>query len=1538
MKQEQVMRTKWFLFTLVCLIVIASGPANSQVYTDTLRLYPVVPSQFLFNQGGVDKIRMGEPFYFDIYWDFKPVPADSMLGGGFTLAINSPNLTSISKVNAPTGTGRAVLPAPYNNVALKNGFNTETLWALFGKPSDWPYAFKTDDFDGSLPDYFGHSFATSVGFPATTAPTAYYELHYQINQPGTICIDSVWLNDPSFDWAFGNDVGADIYAIAQGHPWCWEAADPNAPTNQPPELGAIGNRSVAEGATLQFTVTATDPDSDPLTFSASPLPANATLTPINTTSASFSFTPDFTQSGSYPIWFKVVDDEAAADSELVTITVTNTNRPPVLAAIGDKSVDEGDTLSFLISGTDPDGNNLLFTFEPAPLQNATLTNHNNGTATFTFTPNFNQSGSIPLYFIVSDIIAGSLSDSELVTITVNNVNRPPVLNPIGPKTVAKLENLNFDVTASDPDSDPLQLLVDNLPLNATFTDNGDGTGNFDFTPDESQVGDHMVTFSVFDGTETAFEIVTITVTDVNDPPVLAPIGNKSVDEGAQLLFLITASDPNGTIPILSASTLPPNASFFDSANGTGLFVFWPEFNQSGTYDITFYASDGFFVDSEMIQITVVDIPRPPVISIFPDSSVFNVYEGALLNFEVSAIDPDGTIPFLSAENLPPNAIFEDSGFGEVIFYFWPDFDQAGLYDVTFIATDGVLSDTAYVTINVLDATPPETTLLVSPSVFDIEVYEGAPIMNRAMVVYEMNGYHIQYSASNSGGWLTFNTTWPRITPDSVIFSVNPFGLAPGDYIDTIWVAAPAAVNSPVAVPVMLRINSAPPSYEDSVWIATVPATTGSSVIVPVYFKNNELLSGVQMPFQWNSNQVTLDSITFDGTRVGYVDTKPVAIDNANHRAQFGVFTIFTPFINPGRGLLAKLHFSVSASATTSFVKIDSTTIMMNHLVFTDTTGMSINPTFIYGGIVIDSISGYVCGRVIDVYGNEIEGATVELWNHFPAGYVMATAMSDFNGQFACNSLSIFPFDAYAYKPGYYPGLVKDIEYGNIGFDIVLTPIPPVTPTPEWVNFYCDMNSYYNVPLPVGSVVDAYDPDGILCGSYFVTEAGRYGLMPVYRDDPYSEDDEGADPGDTISFFVNGYPAAATGNRVWTENGDSWQVCLDVASVEDRIIVLRSGWNLISWNVDTPMDDLEALLAPIAGCIEVVLGFEQGGFTYDPALTDFSTLWNMDHFHGYWVKMTCEDTLVITGVPVAPTTPIALEYGWNLVSYLPDTVYPTPEALASVHDHLIVALGFDGVGRTYDPNLPNYSDLLEMKPGFGYWLKVTQDEMLIYPGIGPKVVFDQTFAQINRASKPNNLSVSSLWMSIYSKSLTLDGQIVPSGTDLLAIAPDGRIVGAGTVGADGKFGFVSVYGDDPTTPERDGLAAGEKFRIKIGGIESDELFAWSEAGARVEISSLTSKSGSILPTGFYLGQNYPNPFNPTTTISFSLPAGGYATLDVYNILGRKVITLFDGMAQAGENQVVWEGIDADGNPVASGIYFYKLKTSAFEQTRKMVLMK
>ena len=100
---------------------------------------------------------------------------------------------------------------------------------------------------------------------------------------------------------------------------------------------------------------------------------------------------------------------------------------------------------------------------------------------------------------------------------------------------------------------------------------------------------------------------------------------------------------------------------------------------------------------------------------------------------------------------------------------------------------------------------------------------------------------------------------------------------------------------------------------------------------------------------------------------------------------------------------------------------------------------------------------------------------------------------------------------------------------------------------------------------------------------------------------------------------------------------------------------------------------------------------------------------------------------------------------------------------------------------------------------------------------------------------------------------------------------------------------------------------------------------------------TSVENEIIPTKTELS-NYPNPFNPSTTISFSINEESTIELSIYNIKGQFVKQLVSDQLSVGEHSVVWDGKADNGKSVSSGIYFYKLKTSNYEKTKRMVLLK
>ena len=96
--------------------------------------------------------------------------------------------------------------------------------------------------------------------------------------------------------------------------------------------------------------------------------------------------------------------------------------------------------------------------------------------------------------------------------------------------------------------------------------------------------------------------------------------------------------------------------------------------------------------------------------------------------------------------------------------------------------------------------------------------------------------------------------------------------------------------------------------------------------------------------------------------------------------------------------------------------------------------------------------------------------------------------------------------------------------------------------------------------------------------------------------------------------------------------------------------------------------------------------------------------------------------------------------------------------------------------------------------------------------------------------------------------------------------------------------------------------------------------------------------ALLPMKFSLQQNHPNPFNPATMIEFSLPRKGKVELSIYNLLGQRVRVLMVESKPAGMYSAVWDGRDANGREVASGIYFYRLRAGENLATKKMLLLK
>lgn len=374
--------------------------------------------------------------------------------------------------------------------------------------------------------------------------------------------------------------------------------------------------------------------------------------------------------------------------------------PPSLSIEGETSVDEGEKLTFTVRATDPDGGIVQLSASDLPA-NATFVDNGNNTGTFTFMPDFTQAGTHSVIFSGFD---GTFTRVLMIDVTVRNVNRAPVLDAIGPQSVVEGSTLTLDITASDPDGDSLSFDIRHKPAGAQFTDNGDGTATFRWTPRDRDVQEepYIVTFRVSDGhhenDEEDVAITVLSIGTVNTPPVIAPLPDViEAREGDALVFEVTAIDADGisgTI-VLAAPVKPQGSSFSQVAIPSmtfarGVFEWTPDFDQSGDHLVRFTAFDGFATVEREVLIRVAHVNRAPSIEdLVPET----VRVGERLRKTITASDPDGDPLSLTAPALPANATFTDHGDGTGTLTFTPDASQVGLVRIDFTASDGALSDT-----------------------------------------------------------------------------------------------------------------------------------------------------------------------------------------------------------------------------------------------------------------------------------------------------------------------------------------------------------------------------------------------------------------------------------------------------------------------------------------------------------------------------------------------------------------------------------------------------------------------------------------------------------------------------------------------------------------------------------------------------------------------------------------------------------------------------------------------------------------------------
>ena len=107
---------------------------------------------------------------------------------------------------------------------------------------------------------------------------------------------------------------------------------------------------------------------------------------------------------------------------------------------------------------------------------------------------------------------------------------------------------------------------------------------------------------------------------------------------------------------------------------------------------------------------------------------------------------------------------------------------------------------------------------------------------------------------------------------------------------------------------------------------------------------------------------------------------------------------------------------------------------------------------------------------------------------------------------------------------------------------------------------------------------------------------------------------------------------------------------------------------------------------------------------------------------------------------------------------------------------------------------------------------------------------------------------------------------------------------------------------------------------------------------LNVANSGTLTGNQIPLSFTLHQNYPNPFNPVTSIKYDLPNISMVNISIYNMMGRKVKTLVNGIQNPGFKIVQWNAKNELNSPVSAGLYFYTIQADGFKETKRMILLK
>ena len=379
-------------------------------------------------------------------------------------------------------------------------------------------------------------------------------------------------------------------------------------------------------------------------------------------------------------------------------------------------------------------------------------------------------------------------------------------------------------------------------------------------------------------------------------------------------------------------------------------------------------------------------------------------------------------------------------------------------------------------------------------------------------------------------------------------------------------------------------------------------------------------------------------------------------------------------------------------------------------------------------------------------------------------------------------------------------------------------------------------------------------------------------------------------------------------------------------------MIDAGWNMISSYVESENMDIVVLTEPLVE--DMVIMKDNTGMAYLPDW-GFNGIGNWDNLEGYQIKMNAPLMFEMTGVLMLPEeNPLTLNEGWNMISYLRTEAAPADGVFSDILEDVVIVK--NSAGLAYLPEW-SFNGIGNMTAGQGYQVKMYELRELLY--LANTSEYRNLASEVihNRANKINfeTNTGSNMHLIIPKEAWPIS---ISSEDEIYVYDAQKSIVGAARITLPNTV--VTLWGDDETTEEKEGLYTAEEWTVVIY-LDEEEIFKNMLVSSESSVSNFQQDAIVIAESlilndqnkDFALYNSVPNPAQQEAEIGFYVSEANYVSLSLYNVIGEQIQVLFSGFKEAG-----YHSVQLSVQPLEPGSYFYQLQSNNQKITKRLQVVK